>query len=320
MFILLQGSLSQSSSALDNVISPSSSPVSALGTILWEVSGENLSVKWGSPDTMTISISVLGKIWPSPSSIHASLLYSSWMFWPYFHLLNTSFSGLGSVRNSHCSQATLLTHLLIFLWIGMNQSWASRSCLERPANCARALCLGMLPPRESLCQFPEQAELCFHVEQVGDVAADSRLLGTCILPCDNHCSFHHKTAFFSWSFLLYPSFLLACPTHPWMNYPYQFWKFLDCLCPAMFLSKHVLGCSPAAQPLPALFQEVFPCWIQGFAMVPTGLFLPPALSLLKSKYFCFRGTWNALLAMATAFLHMHTNPAVSVPSKQLKWR
>lgn len=213
MFILLQGSLSQSSSALDNVIFPSSSPVSALGTILWEVSGENLSVKWGSPDTMTISISILRKIWPSPSSIHASLLYSSWMFWPYFRLLNTSFSGLGSVRNSHCSQATLLTHLLIFLWIGMNQSWASRSCLERPANCARALCLGMLPPRGSLCQFPEQAELCFLVEQVGDVAADSRLLGTCILPYYNHCSFHHKTVVFFFLIIFTLSILLFFPDH-----------------------------------------------------------------------------------------------------------
>lgn len=45
------------------------------------------------------------------------------------------------------------------------------------------------------CQFPEQAELCFHVGQVGDVAACPHLLGTCILLPYNHSSFHHKTAF-----------------------------------------------------------------------------------------------------------------------------
>lgn len=228
MFTLLKWS-SQSSSAADNVISPPSSPVSALGTIIWEASEKNLSVKWDSPELSSDSLNFNFR-----QDLAFPILYTCWSSVFFLdcltHLLSASFSCLGSVRNSHYS----LTHLLLFLWIGMDQSWASRSYLERPASCARALCLGMVPPRKSSCQFPEKAELCFHVQQDGDVAADSHLLGTCILPPYNHCSFHHKTAFVFLIISALPIFSIGL----WINYPYQFWKFLDCLCRAMFSSKH----------------------------------------------------------------------------------
>lgn len=113
MFTLLKRSLSQSSSAVDNATPAPSSPDSTLGTTLWEASQKNLSVKRGSPDTLTVSIS--GKFCPSSSSLHAALLYSSWIIGPHFYLPYVSFSCLGSVRNSHCSQATLLLCLLIYL-------------------------------------------------------------------------------------------------------------------------------------------------------------------------------------------------------------
>lgn len=202
------------------------------------------------------------------------------LFRPYFHLLNASFSWLGSVRNSHCSQATLLTHLLIFLGIGMDQPWDSRSCHGRSANCARALCLGILPPRVSLCQFPERAELCFHVEQVGDVASGPHLLGIFILPPFYHCSFRHETGFVSWSFRLYPSFLLACPTQPWINYPYQFQKFLDCFC--------VQQCSPPST-----------CWVA-----------PQPVSLHCSKRFFLAG------CRALQWSHWLSPPLCKFPSEK----
>lgn len=46
--ILLKWSLSQSSSAVDNVISPPSSPVSGLGMIVWESQGKKSVSKKGA--------------------------------------------------------------------------------------------------------------------------------------------------------------------------------------------------------------------------------------------------------------------------------
>ena len=203
MFTFLKWSLSLSFSAVDNAPVPLWSPDSAVGTTVQEASEKNLPVKLDSLDRFTVSISA-GFGLPHPV---CALLFCilPGLYCPHFHLPYASFTCLVSVRNTHCSQDTLLPQLLIFLWIGIDHSRALRGCLARPASSPRVLCPGRLPPRQPLYQFLEQAEACFHEVQGDNVAACLPHItwGLACYQLTITAAFIIRLLLFCWSFVLY---------------------------------------------------------------------------------------------------------------------